>query len=125
TRIVNAQYVPGAIPTDPSLIVGPKPNARLLDDQWLYSLLETGAVGVFGLLWLFGRSIRRLARVARDDDDDDGWLALPLASAIAGFALSMLTFDAFGFIQVTILLFMLLAISAVLLRLRTERAPMA
>ena len=36
-------------------------GAQILDDQWLGTLLEIGAVGVLGLLWLFCRAIRRLA----------------------------------------------------------------
>ena len=42
------------------------PNARagsdqqILDNQWLGSLLEIGALGVASLLWLFGRAIRPL-----------------------------------------------------------------
>jgi polysaccharide biosynthesis protein PslJ len=93
-----------------------KTTARILDDQWLGSLLETGIVGVAGLLWLFTRTIRRLIRKAKVDDGPPGWLAVALAASIYGFCVSMLTFDAFGFIQVTILMFLLLGLSASLLR---------
>jgi O-antigen ligase len=89
-----------------------KTTARILDDQWLGSLLETGALGTLGLLWLFVRPIRRLARRAKEDDGPEGWLAAALAASLYAFAVAMLTFDAFGFIQVTILVFLLLAISA-------------
>jgi polysaccharide biosynthesis protein PslJ len=101
------------------------PLARILDDQWLGTLLETGFVGVAGLLWLLTRAIRRMARVAREDDGDDGWLAVAFAASITAFAVGMLTFDALGFVQVTILLFLLLALSSALARLRglQEAAP--
>ena len=92
--------------------------SQILDDQWLGSLLETGAVGAGALLWLFTRSIRRMRRVAREDDDADGWLAVALAASIYAFAVGMLTFDALGFVQVTILLFILLAFGSVLVNLR-------
>jgi hypothetical protein len=92
--------------------------SQILDDQWLGSLLETGAVGVGALLWLFIRSIRRMRRIAREDDEDDGWLAVAFAASIYAFAVGMLTFDALGFIQVTILLFITLAFSSVLANLR-------
>jgi hypothetical protein len=92
--------------------------SKILDDQWLGSLLETGLVGVIALLWLFTRSIRRMARVARDDRDADGWLAVALASSFFAFAVGMLTFDALGFVQVTIVLFVLLAFGSALLALR-------
>jgi len=97
------------------------PLARILDDQWLGSLLETGLLGVGALLWLFRRPVRRLKRLARETDGDDGWLAVALVAAIDAFAIGMLTFDALGFVQVTLTLFLMLALSARVLRLR-ERA---
>lgn len=93
-----------------------KTTARILDDQWLGSLLETGLIGVFGLLWLFVRTIRRLARRAKEDAGPESWLASALAASLYSFCVAMLTFDAFGFIQVTILTFLLLGLSASLLK---------
>ena len=98
------------------------PRARILDDQWLGSLLETGVVGVLALLWLFRRTRRRLRTLARSDDGPDGWLAAGLVAAITSFAIGMLTFDALGFVQVTLVLFLLLAVSCVLVRLRAREA---
>jgi polysaccharide biosynthesis protein PslJ len=120
TRIVSATYGQPPAPgqsAEQAPAAGPAPNARLLDDAWLSLLLETGALGAFALLWLFTRSIKRLIRLARTDEGDDGWLATSFAASIAAFAIAMLTFDALGFVQVTILLFILLALSSVLLRL--------
>jgi len=105
-------------------LLGIKRNARILDNEWLYSLLETGIVGAVGIFWLFRRSIRRLARVAREDDSADGWLAVALAASLTAFAVAMLTFDAFGFLQCTFILFTLFALGACLLNLRRE-APVA
>jgi hypothetical protein len=83
-----------------------------------------GFVGALSLLWLLVRAIRRMAHLARDDPGDDGWMAVALAASITAFAVAMLTFDALGFVQVTILLFLLLAISSVLARLpRPEPEP--
>jgi O-Antigen ligase len=95
--------------------------ARLLDDQWLGSLLETGFVGICGLIWLFVRAIRRMTRIAREDDGPAGWLGAAIAASLLSFALGMLTFDALGFVQVTITFFLMLALSAVLWRTRAER----
>ena len=94
----------------------PKFNAPITDDQWLASLLELGVVGVVALLWFFTASIRRLGRLARRDDSDDGWLLAALASALAAYAFGMLTFDAFNFVQMTMLAFLLAALGVVLLR---------
>jgi len=105
------------------VVDGEAPNAHILDNQWLKTLLETGAVGAFALLWLFWRVIRRLAAVAKADSSDRGWLAVALAASIAAFAFGMLTYDAFAFIQVTFLFFILLAFASLELgRAESRRA---
>jgi polysaccharide biosynthesis protein PslJ len=92
----------------------PKESERqILDDQWLGSLLEIGAIGALALLWLYIRAARRLTRIAKTATGSDAWLATALAAAIISFAVGMLTFDAFAFIQVTFLAFVLLALSSV------------
>ena len=93
-------------------------NARILDDQWLSSLLEVGMIGVAALLWMLVRAIRRLKRFAKHDDSDYGWLLAGFAASIYAFAIGMLTYDAFSFIQVTFVLFLLLGLSAAALSLR-------
>jgi hypothetical protein len=103
TRVVNA-----STPT-------PGPLANILDDQWLGTLLETGAVGVFGWLWLFTRSIRRFGKEAKRDDSDRGWLLASIAAGLAAYAIGMLTYDSFSFIQVTFLLFIFLGLGSALM----------
>src|SRR3712207_1884096 len=89
-------------------------NARILDNQWLGTLLETGAVGVFALLWLFLRVIRRLGRAAKEDPSPRGWLLAGLAASVAAFSVGMFTYDSFSFVQVTFLAFILLSLGAAL-----------
>ena len=62
-----------------------------------------------GLMWLFCRAIRRLARRAREDDGHAtaGWRRASAASLLA-WTLGLFTYDAFAFIQVTFLAFILL-----------------
>lgn len=102
--------------------VGPRQNARVLDDQWLYTLVETGIVGGIALAWLFLSFIRRAGRAAKDDDSPAGWLLVSLTASVTAFAVGMFTFDAFFFIQVTFLLYFMLALATVLLleRRRSE-----
>jgi O-antigen ligase len=88
----------------------------ILDNQWLKTLVETGIVGAFAWLWLYGRFIRRLGAEAKRDRSADGVLAVALASSVAAFAVGMFFFDAFSFIQVTFLLFFVLGLGAALLR---------
>jgi hypothetical protein len=97
-------------------------NAQILDDQWLKTLLETGLVGAFAWLWIFTRSIRRLARVAKEDDSEEGLIFVALAASVTAFAIGMVLYDAFAFIQVTFLLFILLALGSVALKARERTA---
>ena len=96
-------------------------NAPILDNQWLNTTLELGYVGAAFWLWLFVRGVRRLCRASREaDDEDDSWLFAGLAAAITGFGIGMLTFDAFGFTQITFVFWILLGLSAATLRINQE-----
>jgi len=97
-------------------------NAAILDDQWLKTLLETGIAGVIGWLWLLARSTWGLCKLARRDLSEGGWLATALAASIASFAVAMATYDSLSFVQITFLIFVVLALSAVTLRLTGESA---
>lgn len=97
-----------------------KVNARILDNEWLGLLLEVGIVGVLALLWLYIRAVRRLARRGRRDSSPHGWLLASLAAALAAYAVGMLTYDAYSFVQVTFLSFMMIGLAAVALRLADE-----
>jgi hypothetical protein len=102
----------------------PKVNAPILDNQWLGLLLEVGALGVAAFGWMIIRAVRRLGRIARRDVSSEGSLAAALAASIAAFGVGMVTFDAFSFIQVTFLLFILLGLAAPELRTAWLRYPL-
>jgi O-antigen ligase len=105
------------------IVTGPRANARILDDQWLGTLLETGYFGFLAWLWLFVRSIRRLTRAASaEGDSDDGWLLTGLAAAIAAFAVTMGFYDALSFVQNVFLIFALLGLAAAYLNIRSDEA---
>jgi O-antigen ligase len=93
---------------------GPDANSRILDNQWLSSLLNIGLVGVFSLIWLFTRFLRGMTRCARRVRTPDGWLPVALCASVAAFAISMFTYDAFTFTQVTFVFFMLLGLGSAL-----------
>jgi hypothetical protein len=95
---------------------GVEGGAQILDNQWLGTLLEIGAIGVLSLMWLFGRAIRRLAHCSRTAIGADSWLATCLAASLTSFAAGLFTYDAFSFIQVTFLAFILLGFAAVATR---------
>jgi hypothetical protein len=98
-------------------------NANIFDDQWLGTLLAVGLGGFSGWLWLFCRAVRRFGREARRDRTERGWLLAAITAGVASYAIGMLTFDAFAFIQVTFLLFILLAIGSALLAERPTPVP--
>lgn len=111
--------------------VAQRQNARVLDDEWLGTLSETGLVGLGAWLWFFARFIRRAGREAKRDFSERGWLLVSITSAVAAFAVGMATYDAFSFVQVTFVLFIISGIGACVMRLepwsserrRVARAP--
>jgi O-antigen ligase len=98
------------------IVDGPQANAFILDDQWLTTLLEVGIFGALGWGWLFWRAIRRFGRAAKEDHSERGWLYVGLAAGVTGYAISMATYDAFAFIQVSFLLFLMLGFGVCVLR---------
>jgi hypothetical protein len=101
--------------TQPDALV-PEPNAPTLDDQWLGVLLETGVLGAVALVWFFLRSIRYLGSEARRDRTSRGDFLVAATAGTAAYAVGMLFYDAFSFVQVTFLLFVVvgLGVSAAL-----------
>lgn len=101
----------------------PRENAAILDNQWLYTLLEGGLLTVLALIWLFRRAIRRLGRAAKRDQTAHGWLLTGLAASITAFGVGMLTYDAFSFSQVTFLFFIALGLAGAAVRPEDELRP--
>lgn len=85
------------------------PSYRILDNQYLLSLIEIGVVGVLALLTLFGTSIASsIAARRRYADPASKSLAHSLTASIAAAAVSFALFDAFSFPMVPGLMFLLL-----------------
>jgi O-antigen ligase len=95
------------------ITVGERANSRLLDDQWLGTLLDTGLIGLVGFVWLLWRYIGRMSSASRRTGAD-GVVLAALASAVFAYGLGMFTFDALAFTQVTLILFVILAIGSAL-----------
>jgi len=92
---------------------GPVQNSFIVDDQWLGTAMETGVIGVAIWVWFFVRFTRKIGGAARRDHGDRGFLFTALTASVVSFAVGMLTFDAFSFIQVTFVLFFLVALGCV------------
>jgi hypothetical protein len=95
---------------------GELPNAIILDDQWLGTLLETGIVGIVALAWLVLRFLRRTLGEARRDRSSRGLLLVAIAASVAGLAVGMFVFDALSFVQVAFLLFIFLGLGVTTLQ---------
>ena len=95
----------------------PKRNAPILDNQWLNNLLDVGYIGFSLWVWLFARAVRRLFRESRGaNDEGDQWLFAGLTATMVALPVGMLTFDANSFVQVPFLFWIILGLSAVLIR---------
>jgi polysaccharide biosynthesis protein PslJ len=95
------------------ITVGERANARLLDNQWLATVLDTGLVGLLGFAWLLGRYIVRTS-LASLRTGVDGVVLAAVASAAFAYAIGMFTYDALAFTQVTLVLFVVLAVGSAL-----------
>ena len=80
------------------------------DNEWLNTLVSLGVLGVFGTAWFIFGSLAVVGRFARRVRGPRSDLAAACAAAIGAFGVSMLVFDAFAFVQSTILFFVIAAI---------------
>jgi hypothetical protein len=95
----------------PGAIVDPKTGAPIIfDDQYLNSLVSIGFLGLAGLLWFIWGAVVRLVRSARKLTGEASDLIAACAVACAGFGAGMLTFDAFSFVQCTLIFFVIAAL---------------
>jgi len=99
------------------VVVGPVANSNILDNQWLGTLLDAGALGVIGLAVFLLIPIIRLIVFAFRTRLGDKYASLALAVSISviGYAVAMFFYDAFSFMQTFLILMMLLAVGAWLL----------
>jgi len=99
------------------IVIGDAANAFILDNQFLGTLMETGALGAIGLaVFLLVPPIMLLRfAFAQAAERRHAALALTIAIAISGYIAAIFFYDAFGFFQTFFILCMLLAAGAWLL----------
>jgi hypothetical protein len=99
------------------VVVGPVQNSNILDNQWLGTLLDAGAIGVIGLIvFLLVPVIRLIAFAFRTKlGEKYAALALPVALSTVGYGAAIFFYDAFSFMQTYLILMILLAVGAWLL----------
>jgi polysaccharide biosynthesis protein PslJ len=97
--------------TNTSLVATNSAGAPIIfDDQYLNTLVSMGAVGLIALVWLVWAASRKLGLAAKRTTGQVSNLLAACSIAAAGFAASMFTFDAFSFVQVTLLFFVIIAL---------------
>jgi polysaccharide biosynthesis protein PslJ len=97
---------------DSAALVGSEASgaAIIFDDQYMNTLVTLGVVGLVALIWFVWGSVVKLARAARARAGPAGDLLAACAIACAGFGGGMLTYDAFAFVQVTLIFFIVAAL---------------
>ena len=101
------------------------PMYRILDNQYLLTLIEGGVVGLVVLLGLFAAAAWCAVRVRRATADPEiRSTAHALFAAIVACVVSYAVFDAFSFLAAAGVLFLLMGVTAALDR-TVRRAPIA
>jgi hypothetical protein len=92
----------------------------IFDNQYLHTLIYLGLAGLVGVLWFLWRVIRRLGAAARRVGGAHGDLLVACAASCAAFGVSMAVFDAFAFVQSSLVFFVIAALG---LRMRALTIP--
>ena len=92
----------------------------IFDDQYLNTLVTMGALGFVAVVWFVWGGVIKLARAARRRLGQPSDLLAACCISAAGFGASMALFDAFSFVQATLLFFLIVGIG---FRVRSLSAP--
>ena len=82
----------------------------IFDNQYMFSLVTVGLVGLAAVVWFVWGTVMKLTRAARQRLDEPGDVLAACAVSSLGFAVGMLTYDTFAFIQVTLIFFVIAAL---------------
>ncbi len=92
----------------------------IFDDQYLNTVVTMGALGFVAVVWFIWGGVIKLARAARRRLGQPSDLLAACCISAAGFGASMALFDAFSFVQATLLFFLIVGIG---FRVRSLSAP--
>ena len=96
------------------VVVGVNANAQILDNQWLSSLLESGVIGVVGMIVFLAWPVIKMVRFGFTSwaPDSRKFLVFAVAVSTVGYITAMFFYDAFAFMQTLLTLSMLYALAA-------------
>lgn len=84
--------------------------ALIFDNQYMNTLVTLGVIGIVGVIWFCWGAAVKLAGTARRRVDRWGDLTAAASISSAGFAAGIFFFDAFAFVQTTLVFFVIAAI---------------
>lgn len=118
---IGSQYSTGqsAETLDAMFTPGAAQRGIIFDNQYMLTLVELGTAGIVGTIWFIWGAAVKLGRAARRRTDPPGDLMAACAVSCAGFGAGIFFFDAFSFVQATLVFFVIAALG---LRAR-ELAP--
>jgi len=96
----------------------------IFDNQYMATLVSLGALGLIAAVWVvWGAALKLTSSARRHRQGPEADLVAACALSCSGFAAAMLFFDAFAFVQVTIVFFIIAAVGLRLRQLGLEPAP--
>jgi hypothetical protein len=99
--------------------LGPAPLATVIfDNQYMSTLVQLGLLGLIGAIWFVWGAIVKMARAAARTTGPRSDLLAACAVAGAGFGTAMFFFDAFAFVQCTLVFVLLAALGLSMARQR-------
>jgi len=108
---LGSQLSTGA-PTDTGqVIAGSQPEQEIIfDNQYMNTLTSAGFIGLLAAIWFIWGAAIKLARSAKHTRGPPGDLIAACSVSCAGFAAAMFLFDAFSFVQCTLVFFIVAAL---------------
>jgi hypothetical protein len=107
--------VGGQTPGDPS-------SGIIFDNQYLNTLVLTGLLGLIAAVWFLVAAASKLLSAGFGRGGYEGDFLACCGLAVTGFAVGMFFFDAFSFVQVTVVYFVIAALGLRVLQLAKRRA---
>lgn len=93
-----------------NVATGARGAVLIFDNQWLNTLVTMGFVGLLGSLWFVWGGLGKLSAFSRRVTGPRSDLAAACAAAVGAFGMSMFVFDAFAFVQATLVFFVVAAL---------------
>jgi hypothetical protein len=96
----------------------------IFDNQYMATLVSLGALGLIAAVWVvWGAAFKLIGAARKHREGPEADLVAACALSCAGFGASMLFFDAFAFVQATLVFFIIAAVGLRLRQLGLDPAP--